>query len=115
MSRSYSNISYSNISTWVLIIRSVRSSDAGWYECQVATTPKMSRWVQLEVVVPKVFIRGPEDMFVTAGSDLALECAIRNVITKPEYVTWIFNGKVGNNKSQLQPPPLTWVIFYLFI
>ena len=84
-----------DVSTWVLILRSVRQSDAGWYECQVSTTPKMSKWVQLEVVVPEVHIKGPEDMFARAGSDLAIECVTRNVITKPQFVTWIFNGKVG--------------------
>jgi hypothetical protein len=56
--------------------------------------PKMSKWVQLEVVVPEVKIKGPDDMFVTAGSDLAIECVTKNVITKPEFVTWIFNRKV---------------------
>ena len=58
-------------------------------ECQVSTTPKMSKWVKLEVVVPEVEIMVQEDMFVTAGSDLVLECVIRNVITKPQFVTWI--------------------------
>lgn len=94
--RRFSSVSRSssNVSTWVLILRSVDQSDAGWYECQVSSTPKMSKWVQLEVVVPEVKIKGPEDMFVTAGSDLAIECVTNNVITKPEFVTWIFNGKM---------------------
>ena len=93
----FSSVSRSdqNISTWVLILRSVVQSDAGWYECQVSSTPKLSRWVQLEVVVPEVKIKGPEDMFVTAGSDVIIECVTDNVITKPEFVTWIFNGKVS--------------------
>ena len=28
--------------------------DAGKYECQVSTVPKISRWIDLVVVVPKV-------------------------------------------------------------
>ena len=75
-------------------LRSLQRSDAGWYECQVSSTPKMSKWVQLEVIVPEVLIKGPEDIFVTAGSDLVIECVTKNVISKPEFVTWIFNGKV---------------------
>ena len=55
----------------------------------------MSKWVQLEVVVPEVHIKGPQDMFVKAGSNLGIECVTENVITKPQFVTWIFNGKVG--------------------
>ena len=89
----------SNVSTWVLILRAVEQSDAGWYECQVSTTPKMSKWVQLEVVVPEVNIKGPEDMFVTAGSDLVIECVTKNVISKPEFVTWKFNEKVSLKKE----------------
>ena len=84
----------STVTTWVLILRVVEQSDAGWYECQVSTTPKMSKMVHLQVVVPEVNIQGPEDMFVTAGSDLVMECVTKNVISKPEFVTWIFNGKV---------------------
>ena len=86
--------SSSSITTWVLILRAVEQSDAGLYECQVSTTPKMSKMVQLEVVVPEVNIQGPEDMYVTAGSDLVMECVTKNVISKPEFVTWGFNGKV---------------------
>ena len=88
--------SSSNVSTWVLILQAVELSDAGLYECQVSSNPKMSKLVQLEVVVPEVKIKGSEDMFVTAGSDLVIECVTRNVIRKPEFVTWIFNGKVGS-------------------
>ena len=93
----FSSVSRSSqpVSTWVLILRSVVLSDAGWYECQVSSMPKLSRWVQLEVVVPEVKIKGPEDMFVTAGSDVVIECVTENVISKPGFVTWVFNGKVS--------------------
>ena len=35
-------------------IKYVSARDAGTYECQVSTVPKMSRRVELLVVVPKV-------------------------------------------------------------
>ena len=35
-------------------IKYVTARDAGGYECQVSTVPKMSRKVELVVVVPKV-------------------------------------------------------------
>ena len=35
-------------------IKYVTARDAGKYECQVSTVPKMSRKVELVVVVPKV-------------------------------------------------------------
>ena len=39
---------------WTLKIKYVTARDAGKYECQVSTVPKMSRKVELVVVVPKV-------------------------------------------------------------
>jgi hypothetical protein len=35
-------------------IKYVSARDAGQYECQVSTVPKVSRWIDLVVVVPKV-------------------------------------------------------------
>ena len=35
-------------------IRYVRASDAGSYECQVSTVPKISKLFHLKVVIPKV-------------------------------------------------------------
>ena len=35
-------------------IKYVSARDAGTYECQVSTVPKLSRRVELVVVVPKV-------------------------------------------------------------
>ena len=35
-------------------IKYVSARDAGKYECQVSTVPKVSRWIDLVVVVPKV-------------------------------------------------------------
>ena len=59
-------------------------SDSGWYECQVSSTPKLSKWLRLEVgtqvvsfnsqsesilqvVVPRVEILGPTQIFVNTG------------------------------------------------
>lgn len=36
--------------TWSLQIKYVAASDAGWYECQMATEPKLSAKVYLEVI-----------------------------------------------------------------
>ena len=60
----------------------------------MSSSPKVSRLVQLEVVVPTVRILGPIDKFVAAGKDFVIECLTQNVISKPTFVTWVFNGKV---------------------
>ena len=36
--------------TWTLHIRGVTSDDAGIYECQLSTTPKLSRFIHVHVV-----------------------------------------------------------------
>ena len=83
-----------NVTTSILILKPIASNDAGQYECQLSSTPKLSNFVRLEVVVPEVKIIGPKERFITAGSDHAIECVAQNVIEKPEFFTWIFNGKV---------------------
>lgn len=39
-----------NSESWNLQIRDVRLEDAGIYECQVSTTPKISRLITLRVL-----------------------------------------------------------------
>ena len=39
---------------YIFQIRYVRASDAGSYECQVSTVPKISKLFHLKVVIPKV-------------------------------------------------------------
>ncbi|MCL4129233.1 UNVERIFIED_CONTAM: hypothetical protein GTU68_007417 [Idotea baltica] len=38
------------LETWMLIIKYVQERDAGQYECQVSTEPKMSQLFNLRVV-----------------------------------------------------------------
>ena len=52
-----------------------------------------------QVVVPKVSIVGPKEIFVDVGSQTAVECAMENIITVPEFVLWSFNGKVVSTKN----------------
>ena len=52
-----------------------------------------------QVVVPKVSIVGPKEIFVDVGSKAVVECAMENIITVPEFVLWSFNGKVVSTKN----------------
>ena len=49
--------------------------------------------------MPKVSIVGPKEIFVDVGSQAAVECAMENIITVPEFVLWSFNGKVVSTKN----------------
>lgn len=95
--------------TWTLLLRGVRGSDAGKYECQVSSEPKMSLVYQLNVVsksrlsigalsfvanaalhrpVPQVEIRGAPDIYVMSGSGVTLHCVVSGLIDTPPYIFW---------------------------
>ncbi|XP_064120968.1 uncharacterized protein LOC135225602 [Macrobrachium nipponense] len=79
--------------TWSLIIKYVQERDAGLYECQVSTEPKMSQLFNLRVVVPKVEIIPPGDRYMKAGSRVQIDCHIKNVVMLPDYIFW-YHGDV---------------------
>ncbi|XP_076044503.1 uncharacterized protein LOC143027209 [Oratosquilla oratoria] len=74
--------------TWNLVIKYVQERDAGQYECQVSTEPKMSQLFNLRVVVPKVEIDPPRDQYVEAGSTVKINCKITDVVQLPDYIFW---------------------------
>jgi len=96
-------------SLWTLKIKYVSARDAGQYECQVSTVPKVSRWIDLVVVVPKVRIFGGPDIYVREGSSLQLECVISQTIVSPKFVVWEYNGDLvpGSSFIKVQDSPST--------
>jgi len=94
---------------WTLKIKYVSARDAGKYECQVSSSPKMSRWIDLVVVVPKVRIFGGPDIYVREGSSLQLECVISQTIVSPKFVVWEYNGDLvpGSSFIKVQDSPST--------
>ncbi|CAH0399624.1 unnamed protein product [Chilo suppressalis] len=79
--------------TWTLQVKYVQARDAGVYECQVGTEPKMSHFVQLNVVVPKIEIVGESDMYVKAGTTVSLKCVITQALEEPAYIFWYHNDE----------------------
>ncbi|XP_022213573.1 uncharacterized protein LOC111068416 [Drosophila obscura] len=74
--------------SWTLQIKYVRLEDAGWYECQLATEPKMSAKVQLFVITPRTELIGDRQRFVKAGSKVELHCIVRGTLEAPKYIFW---------------------------
>ncbi|XP_071545632.1 lachesin-like [Panulirus ornatus] len=74
--------------TWTLQVRYVQERDAGSYECQVSTEPKMSHFVQLSVITPSVTIAGESDLYVKSGSTVNIKCVISNALEEPTYIFW---------------------------
>ncbi|KRK02656.1 uncharacterized protein LOC6535365 isoform X3 [Drosophila yakuba] len=74
--------------SWTLQIKYVKLEDAGWYECQLATEPKMSAKVQLFVITPRTELIGDRQRFVKAGSRVELHCIVRGTLEAPKYIFW---------------------------
>ncbi|KAH9400729.1 hypothetical protein TYRP_002301 [Tyrophagus putrescentiae] len=84
---------------WSLEISYPQKTDAGVYECQVATMPKMSQFVQLNVVVSKAKILEGPTLYLSSGSTLNLTCLVRDTPEPPDFIFWYFNGRVINYGS----------------
>ncbi|XP_068235980.1 zwei Ig domain protein zig-8-like isoform X2 [Palaemon carinicauda] len=76
---------------WTLQIKYAQRRDAGVYECQVNTEPKISRSYFLNVVESRARIFGPE--YVKAGSAINLTCVVNQPSTQsPVY--WYHNKEI---------------------
>ncbi|XP_066983170.1 transmembrane and immunoglobulin domain-containing protein 1-like [Macrobrachium rosenbergii] len=79
--------------TWTLVIKYVQERDAGTYECQISTEPKMSKLVHLNVIVPQVEVIGDVDKYVRKGSTARLECTVSSTVQLPDYIFWYHSGE----------------------
>lgn len=77
---------------WTLRIQFVAAEDHGNYECQISTSPKLSKIFHLNVVVPSVKIQGDKEIYIESGSSVALRCVISNWLIKPKVVFWYRDG-----------------------
>ncbi|XP_043663819.1 protein amalgam-like isoform X2 [Vespula pensylvanica] len=99
---------------WTLKIEYVQPRDAGIYECQVNTEPKMNLAFTLRVEesapvpattapnsIRRTFnsaaqakIMGQEDVYVKKGSTISLMCTVNVQSTPPSSVSWHHGGAV---------------------
>ncbi|XP_025161324.1 hemicentin-1 isoform X2 [Harpegnathos saltator] len=79
---------------WNLRIDYVQPRDAGIYECQVNTEPKIYRAVALKVLDIQARITGPQELYIRKGSTISLTCIIELQDLPPSNVTWYHAGAV---------------------
>ncbi|KAL7010723.1 hypothetical protein ACKWTF_016852 [Chironomus riparius] len=91
-----------NTGLWTLQIKYVQARDAGMYECQVSTEPKVSARVHLHVVVPRTELIGDPDRYVKAGSTVVLHCVVRGALEPPSYIIWYHDAHqlLGENQQK---------------
>ncbi|XP_077291162.1 zwei Ig domain protein zig-8-like [Arctopsyche grandis] len=87
--------------TWNLQIKYAHPSDIGIYECQISTEPKISRFIQLNVIVPKTKMEGLPEVYVKAGSTVNLRCTISRTLEEPAYIFWYQDSErvLNNDRS----------------
>ncbi|KAK8394692.1 hypothetical protein O3P69_005875 [Scylla paramamosain] len=61
---------------WHLDISSVTFRDAGVYECQVSSSPKIHLPIHLHVQVQQARVQGPSEVFLQEGSTIKLTCIV---------------------------------------
>ncbi|XP_028967786.1 Down syndrome cell adhesion molecule-like [Galendromus occidentalis] len=91
-----------NSESWNLQIKDIRPEDAGVYECQVSTTPKISRHITLSVIESRARILGSPVLYVNQGGVLRLVCELSGPLTAKEFIFWYRNGRVLNYDSDLR-------------
>ncbi|XP_069679931.1 transmembrane and immunoglobulin domain-containing protein 1-like isoform X2 [Periplaneta americana] len=79
---------------WNLRVEYVQKRDAGIYECQVNTEPKINMAILLTVEAAQANIWGPEDVYVKKGSTISLTCSINVHSTPPGSVLWYHGASV---------------------
>ncbi|EEC15969.1 conserved hypothetical protein [Ixodes scapularis] len=84
---------------WTLEVRYTQKGDAGVYECQISTEPKMSLNVSLALVVAKARIREGSNLYIQSGNTINLTCVVTDSRAPPVYVFWYHDDHMINYDS----------------
>ncbi|KAF8764720.1 lachesin-like isoform X2 [Argiope bruennichi] len=95
----FTSIHLDNSEVWTLEIKYVQKKDAGVYECQVSTEPKMSLSINLNVVVSRAHIPEGPNLYIQSGSTINLTCIITESTSPPVFVFWYHDDRMINYDS----------------
>ncbi|XP_017856450.1 PREDICTED: hemicentin-2 [Drosophila arizonae] len=89
-----------NSDEWVLKIVSVQPRDAGVYECQVSTEPKISLAYKLMVVTSKAQILANRELFIQSGSDINLTCIAPQAPGPYTHMLWYKDTELVSDSTR---------------
>ncbi|XP_067619885.1 lachesin isoform X2 [Eurosta solidaginis] len=89
-----------NSDEWVLKVVSVQPRDAGIYECQVSTEPKISQAYKLMVVTSKAQILSNRELFIQSGSDINLTCIAPQAPGPYAHMMWYKDSELINDSTR---------------
>ncbi|KAG8192542.1 hypothetical protein JTE90_015177 [Oedothorax gibbosus] len=95
----FTSIHLENSEIWTLEIKYTLKKDAGVYECQVSTEPKMSLSISLNVVVSRAHIPEGPNLYIQSGSTINLTCIITESTSPPVFVFWFHDDRMINYDS----------------
>ncbi|XP_015924559.1 uncharacterized protein [Parasteatoda tepidariorum] len=95
----FTSIHLDNSEIWTLEIKYTQKRDAGVYECQVSTEPKMSLSIRLNVVVSRAYIPEGPNLYIQSGSTINLTCIITESTSPPVFVFWYHDDRMINYDS----------------
>ncbi|XP_068215820.1 zwei Ig domain protein zig-8-like [Palaemon carinicauda] len=81
---------------WELSIREVKLTDAGLYECQLAT----SYFFTLKVVEARAVIHGGPEVHIHTGNRLRLHCSVQQATEPPVFIFWFHNNSMVNYEAK---------------
>ncbi|KAG5682149.1 hypothetical protein PVAND_011521 [Polypedilum vanderplanki] len=82
---------------WNLKIEYVQPKDAGTYECQVNTEPKINYAVNLDVGTARAKIIGSQELHIKKGSTISLTCTV-NIYGSA--ISWYHGTQIVNFDSE---------------
>jgi len=79
---------------WTLHIRFTQQRDAGQYQCQVNSEPRITLIFTLLVKEARTTITGSSPRYIRAGSNIMLSCNTSVPLVLPDMVYWYHNNIV---------------------
>ncbi|KAL4228207.1 hypothetical protein ACF0H5_013641 [Mactra antiquata] len=83
-------------SKWDLLIKSVKPSHSGMYECQITANHHIAQYISLNVKegsAHRAALKLSGTKFVTQGDTIHLKCNATGSARAPEAIDWFFEGQ----------------------
>ncbi|CAL4115426.1 unnamed protein product [Meganyctiphanes norvegica] len=77
---------------WTLHIRFTQRRDAGEYQCQVNSEPRITFIFTLQVKEARTTVAGSSSRYIRTGSDIMLSCNTSVPLRPPDLVYWYHNN-----------------------
>jgi len=85
---------------WRLSIEPTLHTDAGMYECQISTEPKISKLFKLTITDSVAKIAGGRSVYMREGSLLNISCTIQGQVKAAQEILWFRDKHLLNSSGR---------------